>query len=227
MKTVFITGCNRGIGLGLTNRFLENQFQVIATYRQEKNSTELFKLAEENKNLSLFKLDLNSEQDFTLLKDYLKNKNKIDILINNAGMIGSGKTSFLQTSTQDVLQVFQNNTLAPMKVCQTLFPFLSSGAVITNITSQMGSITDNRSGGYYDYRISKAALNMLHKCLSIEFKDFTFLTLHPGWVQTDMGGKQAPTSIADSTAGLYKVITGKIPRTSGQFLNYLGQEIPW
>lgn len=227
MKTVFITGANRGIGLGLTQRFLENNFQVIATYRNEINSAALISLAKENTKLSLFKLDLNNDNDFPKLKEFLKTKNVIDVLINNAGIMGSGETSLLQTSTDDVLKVFINNTLAPMKVFKNLLPELSSDAVIANITSQMGSIADNRGGGYYDYRISKAALNMLHKCMSIEFKNFTFLTLHPGWVQTDMGGKQAPTSVLESTSGLFKIITGITPRTSGQFLNYLGHELPW
>lgn len=227
MKTVFITGANRGIGFGLTKRFLENQFQVFAGYRDIKKSTELIKLAEENKNLILFKLDLNNDTDFDQLKTFLNNQPQIDILINNAGIMGSAKTSILETSTDELLTVFKNNTLAPMRVFQVLLPHLSNKAIIANLTSQMGSIADNRGGGYYDYRVSKAALNMLHKCLSIEFKDFTFLTLHPGWVQTDMGGKQAPTSIMESTTGLFNVITGKIQRSSGQFLNYLGKEIPW
>lgn len=227
MKTVFITGANRGIGLGLTKRFLENNFQVIATYRNEINSKELLNLEKLNKNLCLFKLDLNNDSDFNLLNVFLKSRNTIDILINNAGIMGSAQTSILQTSTDDILRVFTNNTLAPMKVFQNLYLNLSKNAVIANITSQMGSITDNRSGGYYDYRISKAALNMLNKCLTVEFKDFSFLTLHPGWVQTDMGGKQAPISILESSTGLFKIITGVTPRVSGQFLNYLGEELPW
>lgn len=227
MKNVLITGANRGIGLGLVKRFLENDFQVIATYRQEHTSQELLDLAKNKKNLALIKMDLNNDSDYLQLKNTVKPFKEIHYLINNAGIIGGETRSLFETSPSEVLEVFKNNTLNPMKICQTVIPFLAKNAVVTQITSMMGSIKDNQSGGYYDYRISKAALNMLHKCLSLEFKDFTFLTLHPGWVQTDMGGAQAPTSVEESTKGLFSVITGKTPRQSGQFLNYQGQELPW
>ncbi|MCK6598179.1 MAG: SDR family oxidoreductase, partial [Bdellovibrionaceae bacterium] len=170
---------------------------------------------------------LNNDSDYLKLQDVLASHSEIDFLINNAGVIGGKSSSILTTSAENVLEVFKNNTLNPFKICQTVLPFLRSGGVVSQITSLMGSIEDNQSGGYYDYRISKAALNMLHRCLSIEFKNFIFLTLHPGWVQTDMGGEQAPTTIEESTKGLFKVITEKALCHSGKFLNYQGNELPW
>ena len=227
MKKVVITGANRGIGFGLVQRFLENDFHVIATYRHEDSSSELLQLAKACQQVSLVKMNLNNDSDYFKLQTTLALHKEVDFLINNAGVIGGKSSSILTTSAEDILEVFKNNTLNPFKICQAVIPFLKSGAVVSQITSLMGSIQDNQSGGYYDYRISKAALNMLHRCLSIEFKNFIFLTLHPGWVQTDMGGQQAPTSVEESTKGLFEVITGKIPRHSGQFLNYQGNELPW
>jgi NAD(P)-dependent dehydrogenase (short-subunit alcohol dehydrogenase family) len=91
----------------------------------------------------------------------------------------------------------------------------------------MGSIGDNSSGGSYGYRMSKAALNMFHKTFSIDFPQITSLVIHPGWVQTDMGGANAPTSVEKSARGILRVIEKASPRDSGDFLDYEGDRLPW
>lgn len=116
-----------------------------------------------------------------------------------------------------------------MRSAKAFLPLLKKSAhpIIANMTSQMGSIGDNGSGGSYAYRISKAALNMFTKTLAHELPSATVLSLHPGWVKTDMGGSGAPTETRDSAAGLLKVIKSASTKQSGHFLNFRGQEIEW
>jgi NAD(P)-dependent dehydrogenase (short-subunit alcohol dehydrogenase family) len=116
-----------------------------------------------------------------------------------------------------------------MRVTKAFYPLLnkSEHPVIANITSLMGSIEDNSSGGNYAYRMSKAALNMFTKTLSVEFKKAVVLSLHPGWVKTDMGGSGATTETSESAAGLLKVIRESSPKSSGHFFNFKGQPLHW
>ena len=227
MSHVFITGTNRGIGLELTKAFLDGGHAVTATARDPQNSQELKSLAVDFLDkLTLVTLDVNKPETFVNLK---KISGPIDYLINNAGIALNYNQKFTELDSEDVAKMYATNVLGPIKVTQTLLPQLrkSSKPVIAQISSIMGSVADNSSGGAIGYRMSKSALNMLNKCMSIELNDITCVVLHPGWVQTDMGGANAPVKPKDSATGLYNVISKLKASDSGKFYDYQGKSLPW
>lgn len=227
MKKVLITGAGRGIGLALSKEFTQNGYQVLATYRDEKSAKDLLTFAKANPTVQLVTADVADEKTFQPLKKALKDLGGLDILINNAGVIGDKSPSLLELNMETVSHVLQVNTLGPMMVTKLAMPYLNKTATIAHVSSLMGSIADNSSGGYYDYRISKAALNMFNKSLSKELPNMTCLTLHPGWVQTDMGGAGATVTVNDCARGLFQVVSTATPKQSGQFIDYTGKQLPW
>ncbi|MGY9006114.1 MAG: SDR family oxidoreductase [Alphaproteobacteria bacterium] len=154
----------------------------------------------------------------------------VDVLINNAGIMGRNQ-SLDAIDYEWWEKVMAVNTLAPLAVAARFFPHLERGKDkrIAFLTSRMGSIADNTSGGFYAYRASKAALNAAVKSLSTELepKGIIALLLHPGWVRTDMGGPNALLDVGASVTGLRGVITGAKMSESGHFMAYDGTEIPW
>jgi NAD(P)-dependent dehydrogenase (short-subunit alcohol dehydrogenase family) len=143
-----------------------------------------------------------------------------------------GKQSSLEAlDFSDLLHTFDVNALGPLRATRALLGRLREAPMkkIAQISSAMGSIDDNTSGGAYGYRMSKAALNMANKSMSLDLAadGFTCLVLNPGWVQTDMGGKNAPTPVRESAAGLIKVIDGATAKDSARFLNFDGKEYAW
>ncbi len=227
MKNVLITGAGRGIGLALTKQFLQQGFAVLATYRELAMAKELVQLVEQYASLKIVTTDVTEQVKIQSLEAELKKGSAVDILINNSGIIGSKANTITKTTIEQTKSVFEVNTFGVMRVTNLVLPYLSSCATIVHISSDMGSIQQNQRGGHYDYRMSKAALNMFNKCLSIEFSQHTCLVLHPGWVQTDMGGLNAPLSVADSAKGLFKVIAESQPSQTGSFFDCKGDEIPW
>lgn len=227
MKNVLITGAGRGIGLALTKQFATRGYSILATYRNEANASGLLQFSENTSNVSTVQLDVTRAETFGPLKNKLKQLTSVDFLINNSGVIGSRSDSLLDLDVAAVAAVLDVNTLGPMRVGQVVIPFMKRGGTVAQITSLMGSITDNGSGGYYDYRMSKTALNMFNMCLAREFPHLTCLTLHPGWVKTDMGGEGATVPVEDCARGLFEVITHANPSQSGQFYDYEGNALPW
>ncbi|MDX1918262.1 MAG: SDR family oxidoreductase [Candidatus Caenarcaniphilales bacterium] len=229
MQTIFITGTSRGLGLEFCRQYLEAGDQVIGLTR--KLSTQLNQLKDKHpERLSIFEIDL---ADFTAFERVAEKftTEAIDILINNAGIYGGEDQSLGKLDYEAWMQTLLVNTLAPLKLVEFLRPYLqaSSSKKVINITSLMGSIDDNKSGGYYIYRSSKAALNMVSKSLAVDLKadQITLIALHPGWVQTDMGGARAPLKPLESVSGMRKVIESATLDDSGKFLDYLGRVQPW
>ncbi|WP_112478884.1 SDR family oxidoreductase [Vibrio variabilis] len=228
MKTVFITGANRGIGLALTKKYLESGFRVHATYRSASSAHELLSLEVSESNLATHSLDVT---DYGSVAKLVQTLPDIDIFINNAGYYGPKGYGFGNTDVDEWRKVFEINSIAPLKLTEMLYPKLinSSVKIIACLSSKVGSMTENTSGGGYIYRSSKAALNSVVKSLSNDLtsQGFTVLALHPGWVQTEMGGPNALISTSVSASGLYKVIQGASLDDSGRFLNFEGDELPW
>ncbi|MGR5119118.1 SDR family oxidoreductase [Vibrio astriarenae] len=228
MQHIFITGANRGIGLELVQQFLTQGEKVTATYRDQQNAQALLALAESHPTLTCLQLDVT---DDPAVESLTENLSTIDILINNAGYYGPKGYGFGHTDIQEWRKVFEINTIAPLKLVEALFPLLQQGhdKKIMCLSSKVGSMTENTSGGGYIYRSSKAALNSVVKSLSNDLSDkgFTVLALHPGWVQTEMGGPNALITTEESAAGLVNVITNSNISDSGSFVNYLGEELPW
>lgn len=229
-RILLITGANRGIGLGLTELFLGRGYQVVATAREISKADQLRALQTRYaKELRLENVDVASDDSVAALADRLTDLSRIDVLVNNAGVYLERDASFSDLSLDQIRNTFEVNTLGAMRMNRAFLKSLqkSEKPVIANITSRMGSIEDNTSGGYYGYRMSKAALNMFNKSFAVDFPAITSVVLHPGWVQTDMGGKQAPLKIDEATQGLVKVIEGLTVEDSGRFLSHRGEHLPW
>jgi NAD(P)-dependent dehydrogenase (short-subunit alcohol dehydrogenase family) len=222
--TFFITGANRGIGLEFARRLTARGDRVLATARKPEEAADL-----KANSATVFPLDVADDASLAALPGLVKNE-PIDILINNAG-VGGGAKSIETLEAAELARVFRVNAFGAMLVTKALLPNLRAGIrkSVVNITSQLGSIANNTGGSSYEYRGSKAALNMLTVCLSNELKPqgFTCIAIHPGWVQTDMGGPNATLTPEQSVASLIKVIDALEPGMTGKYLNYDGQGLPW
>lgn len=220
---VVITGTSRGIGLELTRLALSKGHQVLAIARRPDESEDLKKLQLENEKLKLLAVDLDAHDSENRIFESVKDWPMIDVIINNAGIYQDDK------SRSEFEKSFLTNSIMPLFITRALIPKLrsSSRPISLQITSQMGSIKDNHSGGSYSYRASKAALNMLFKSLSVDEKWLTSILVHPGWVQTRMGGNGAPVMPHDSALGIWSIIEKADATFSGKFLNYRGEELPW
>ena len=230
MTNVLITGANRGLGLGFVKNYLAKNVNVVSTTRDLKSSKELLALKERfPNNLEIFELDLLKEGAGYALANFLGDR-PIDILINNAG-VGSTNQHLQAVSPKPWLEVLKVNLIAPLMVTQSIIDNVKKGSdkKIYFLSSQLGSIADNTSGGMYIYRSSKTGLNQIVKSLSVDLKPqgITVVSLHPGWVKTDMGGPNAPVSIDESIEGMTQVIHTTDIRDTGRFLNYDGKELPW
>ncbi|GAC1351502.1 MAG: SDR family oxidoreductase [Polyangiales bacterium] len=155
----------------------------------------------------------------------------VDLLINNAGVMGKRTQSLEDLDLDDVMKTFSINALGAIRVSRALLPRIreSDTRKIAHVTSQMGSIGDNSSGGAYAYRMSKAALNMASKSMAVDLRQEKVMSvvLNPGWVKTDMGGDQAPTSLSDSVRGMLRVIDSITLEKSGEFFDFRGTSIEW
>lgn len=230
MATYLVTGCNRGIGLGLVNQLLQKGHQVIGSCRWLKGARELWELESEYKDrLKIIELDVTDESQIFEALQQLPPNTIIDVLINNAGVLAEYGEGLISLTVDVMENCFRVNTIGPMLVTRQCLPYLRKAkqAKIFNISSRVGSIADNSSGHAYAYRASKAALNMITKNLALEFPDWIVVALHPGWVQTDMGGAQAAIQIEESVSGLIEVMDGVSAKHSGEFLNFRFEKLPW
>jgi NAD(P)-dependent dehydrogenase (short-subunit alcohol dehydrogenase family) len=226
MPTLLITGANRGIGLELTKRYAADGWAIIAACRKPQDAAALKGI---KGDIAVEALDVTDYGAIDKLADRYSGK-AIDLLLNNAGIYGN-RDGALKVSDFDMyLQVLQVNGVAPMKVALAFLPQLKAAKAskIATISSRMGSISQG-GGGSYAYRASKAAINagMHNLALDLKSAGITCITLHPGWVKTDMGGAGADIDVATSGAGLKKTIDGATLKDTGKFFNYDGSEIPW
>ncbi len=231
MKSVLITGANRGIGLKFVEHYCQQNWQVYATYRDEHHA--LLEKTTHYNHLTLLKLDVSQPASIAKLKQSMTGIT-LNLLINNAGVHGSKEHTFGHTSNEQIelwQQTLLINSISPMLVTEALSKNLQFGtpSKVAFISSKMGCISDNSSGGSYIYRSSKTALNAIVKSLSIDLKKFNIsvVALHPGWVQTRMGGTNALIDTDTSIAGMASVIENLTTTGSGEFINYDGQPLPW
>lgn len=227
MPTVLITGASRGIGLEFARQYAAHGWKVLAACRNPAEAAELNKLGGD---VSLFALDVDDDRSIGQLAERLKGV-PIDVLINNAGISGREAGTLGSVDSATFMKVLRTNTVAPLKVTEAFVDNVAASEQrkVVAITSRLGSIELNDGGGMYAYRASKAALNAAWKSLSIDLKGrkVTCAVFHPGWVQTDMGGKSAPVQPKDSVAGMSKVIAGLKPSDTGRFFNYDGAPLAW
>ena len=221
---VLITGANRGLGLEFARQYSEAGWHVIGTARKPDTATDL-----RNTGASVVRLDVTDGDSVARLAAKLEGQT-IDLLINNAGVLDRNAT--LSEADMDTVEwILEVNTVGPMRVTQALLPNLSAGSrkTVINISSGLGSLTRNESGGLYGYRESKAALNMFTLSLANELRDqgFIVVAMNPGWVQTDMGGENAALKPEQSVSGVRSVIESLTPEDSGTFRIYSGGQETW
>lgn len=228
--TILITGCNRGIGLEMTRQFAADGWQVIATCRNPSAAWTLSELAEAHSRIEVRGLDVTDYRQMEGLAKSLQGR-PLDILVSNAGYYGPKGVTLGSVDVQEWRKALEINTIAPFKLVETFLPSLAESkyGVVGVLSSKVGSIADNGSGGGYIYRSSKTALNQVVKSLSIDLAEhgISVLACHPGWVKTEMGGPNALISVTESVAGLKKLLLDAGAETSGRFYNYDGAEIPW
>ncbi|KAF7286331.1 hypothetical protein GWI33_006060 [Rhynchophorus ferrugineus] len=247
MKSILITGCNRGLGLGIVKHLLNDRNppkNVIATCRNIEKATELRQLAESNKTLRILTLDVTRIETFDAFSKDVQSivgDSGLNVLFNNAGY-SPKSTRISAVRPEQLLDTFSINTVGPIMLTKALLPTLkqaaavneslplsSAKAAVVNMSSILGSIALNTDGGLYPYRCSKAAINMATKSLSVDLKDQGILVtcIHPGWVQTDMGGSKAPLSVDTSCSGIASLVKSLEEKHHGKFFQYDGQELQW
>jgi NAD(P)-dependent dehydrogenase (short-subunit alcohol dehydrogenase family) len=219
-----VTGANRGIGLAFARALTARGSRVIATARHPEMARDLARLP-----LRLERLDLADGESIAGLARALSGE-PIDVLINNAA-IGAAGPGFAEIVMEDVEEALRVNAVGPAAVTQALLSNLRAGRrrMVVNLSSDLGSISGNESGGWIAYRASKAALNQLTRTVAAELKKdgFICIAMNPGWVQTDMGGPGAPLSPEDSVAAMLSVMDRLTLSDTGRFLDHRGQEVPW
>jgi short-subunit dehydrogenase len=228
MSTVLITGSNRGLGYEFVKQYSENGFNVLACCRNKNNAKELEELSITSNKIKVYELDVGNVKAIKSLSQQLQNE-KIDVLINNAGIYRSSTVGNI--NYDEWVESFKINTIAPYQIIENFLNQIINSDLkkVVSVTSKMGSIDDNTSGGSYIYRSSKTALNSMMKCLTHDLKNqgVATLTLHPGWVRTDMGGPGGWIDSFESVQGMIKQIDKLTIDDSGKYLDYAGKSINW
>ena len=231
-RNCLISGANRGIGLEFTRQLLARGEHVIAACRHPGKATALNALAGEHPGrLHVLPLDVaDPKSRASLVHDLplVLGDDRLDLLVNNAGVLHSGER-FGHVEAAILEDSFRTNAIGPFLLAQALAPLLKDGARIANLSSVMASIASRGEFRSPSYCASKAAQNMLTVQLAhaLAARGIVVLALHPGWVQTEMGGEHATVPTADAVRGLLQVVDGATPAQSGSFLDWRGGALPW
>jgi NAD(P)-dependent dehydrogenase (short-subunit alcohol dehydrogenase family) len=223
MATILITGANRGIGLALTQHLSARGDQVIAVCRQNSPALESTGARIESG------LDVTDEAALAALVHRLAGV-RLDTVFLNAGILRNESLDRLDADAFDGMrEQFEVNTLGPLRVARSLLDRLGKGSKIAIITSRMGSMADNGSGGYYGYRASKAAVNAIGRSLAMDLapRGIAVFLLHPGYVASDMTGGNGDVSTTESAAGLIARLDSLSLAETGTFWHANGQALPW
>jgi NAD(P)-dependent dehydrogenase (short-subunit alcohol dehydrogenase family) len=221
--TALIIGASRGLGLAIAEEYLRRDWHVTGTVRRTAR-TPLHRVADRSKGrLAVEKVDIVKPAQIAALRQRLAEK-RFDLLFVNAGIMNDD--TIAEVSTADFARVMVTNALGPMRVVEAFEDLVKRGGTIGVMSSGLGSIS--RSDGYLQvYSASKAALNMLMKGFAARHAARTSVIIAPGWVRTDLGGPDAPLSIAQSIPRVVDVITSRTGKRGLLFLNYRGKPVPW
>ena len=226
MPSALITGANRGLGLEFARQYSADGWQVYAACRDPNSACELCRLAD----VRILALDVTDPASVKAVAAELDGK-AIDLLLNNAGVGGARGETVGNIDYEAWAKVLDVNTMGPLRVSEAFVDHVvrSDLRLIVTLTSGMGSIADNTSGGAFAYRSSKAAVNMVMRSLAIDLapRGITCVVVNPGWVRTDMGGLHATLTPAESVTMLRRLIETFEPAQSGKFFNHDGREYAW
>lgn len=218
---VVVTGANRGIGLEMVMQLLARGDEVDAVTRHPEALPP---------HVRVHRCDVSDDGAVRAMAAELDGA-AIDMVINNAGVSGGPHQSSRDMDFSEALRTYNVDALGPLRVSLALLPHVRRGQVkkYVHITSGLGSIGDNRSGGFYGYRMAKAALNMMSKTLAVELRGegIASYVVNPGWVQTDMGGPHAAVTVGDSVRGILQVVEAATLEDSGEFLDWKGGRYPF
>lgn len=228
-----VTGAGRGLGLEFVRQYAAAGARVFAGCRDPERAQELQALAAEHpEQIAVVQLDVRERASIDAVLEQVRadDPGHLDLLINNAGVSRRGE-EFDNIRAEDMLEVLRTNTVAPLIVAQRCRPALvrSAHPRIVNVSSSMGSLEKKDYGRHYSYAASKAALNMVTRAAACDLADdgIIVVSLHPGWVQTDLGGPEATLSPRESIEGMIGVIDDLGAEDSGRFLTWSGEEHPW
>lgn len=236
---ILITGANRGIGLELVKQYvaLASTKVLFATCRDEGKATDLKQVAANSGGkVKILELEVKAYDKYEkIISEVTKEvgTDGLNLLVNNAGV--HIKADFHDAKRDDMMEVFEVNVVAPFLFTRALTPLLQTSAqaghktFVANISSKVGSIADNSSGQMYAYRTSKTAFNQVSKSLAVQLgaQNIIVAPIHPGWVQTDMGGPNAPIDAKTSVENMIQTFSNITPEQAGLLLNYDGTVIPY
>lgn len=222
MNQVVITGANRGIGLALARQFHQRGDHVIAVCRNTSDELDALGVQVESG------IEVTDSDSLADLSNRLSDQ-KIDILINNAGVLRGSSFDQIENQLDDYRLQFEVNSLSPLRVTQALSTHLNEPAKVAIVTSRMGSIADNTSGGAYAYRMSKAAVNSAGMSLAHELKPrgISVVLLHPGYVRTDMTDHSGHVDAEEAARGLIARIDEQTLEQTGRFVHASGEQLLW
>jgi NAD(P)-dependent dehydrogenase (short-subunit alcohol dehydrogenase family) len=231
MASTLITGANRGLGFEFARQYLADGWQVYAACRDPASASEIRRLAEDSYGkLRILAMNVTDQASIRAAATELDGQ-AIDLLLNNAGIIGPRGQTIGNIDYEAWAEVLAVNTMGPMRVSEAFVGHVASSdrKLIVTLTSGMGSIADNTSGGSIIYRSSKAAVNMVVRSQAIDLapRGITCVVVNPGWVRTDMGGPNASLEPSESISALRRLIATFGPQQSGKFFNHTGREYPW
>lgn len=223
MKTALITGANRGIGLELAKQLKDEGYYIIGCCRAPHEAKELSKLADE-----VIKLDVTNDEDIESLQKTL-NEKPIDLLVHNAGTSGKKGVTIGNVNRENFLHVLNVNCVSVVKLSDALLTNVKESGEknILVISSQMGSISDNKKGKSYAYRTSKAALNCAMRSFAIDVQDtgINVMLIHPGWVRTAMGGPDALIDVTTSVKGIINQVKKHLSKSHADKLHRFDEGI--
>jgi len=246
-RSILITGCNRGIGLELVKQYLRLDpppTHLLATYRDPESSEELLQLAKVNAGLKALKFDVAKRDTFASfvkeVSDVVGIENGLNLVIHNAGYMAPNR-ELEKISPEDMIQSFEVNCVGPLFLTRELLPLLKTAikpdlpkfridqAASVLMSTSVASIAENSGGGLYPYRCSKTALNMAMQSLSVDLKDtgILIMSMHPGWVQTRMGGPNALIDTETCCKTMIETLDQLSEKDHGAFLRYNNTSIPW
>jgi NAD(P)-dependent dehydrogenase (short-subunit alcohol dehydrogenase family) len=228
-RSALVVGASRGLGLGLSKELDSRGWHVTATVRDRAKAAGLGQTAKEDSpGIRTEILDVNDANAIETLAARLAGQ-KFDLIFLNAGIFGPSHQSVDEVTAEEIGRLVYTNSIAPVKIARRFAAQVAPGGTIAFMTSELGSVAGNASGGYDLYRASKAALNTLTRSFAVTLKDtgVTVLSIHPGWVRTDMGGNAAPLDVATSVRGIVDVIEARAGSKTHAYVNYKGEELAW